>query len=76
MGYLFLKGDEEARLVALRAHRLVSVLEVDDQKALARPQADSHHAELGSGRYPGRDGARWSDLSASRRARWPAWSAP
>jgi transcription antitermination factor NusG len=36
MGYIFLKGDQTARLAAFRAHRLVSVLEVVDQQALAR----------------------------------------
>jgi transcription antitermination factor NusG len=34
-GYMFLKGDLNDRLVALRAHRLVSVIEVADQDALA-----------------------------------------
>jgi len=35
-GYLFLHGDIEDRLAVLRSHRLVSVLEVVDQEALAR----------------------------------------
>jgi transcription antitermination factor NusG len=35
-GYLFLHGDPHDRLTVLRSHRLVSVLEVVDQEALAR----------------------------------------
>jgi transcription antitermination factor NusG len=35
VGYLFLKGDEHARLAAFRAHRLVNVLDVVDQNAIA-----------------------------------------
>jgi transcription antitermination factor NusG len=35
-GYMFLKGDVNDRLLALRGHRLVSVIEVVDQEALAR----------------------------------------
>jgi transcription antitermination factor NusG len=34
--YMFLKGDVNDRLLALRGHRLVSVIEVIDQEALAR----------------------------------------
>jgi len=33
--YMFMRGDRNDRLVALRAHRLVGVLEVADQEALA-----------------------------------------
>ena len=42
MGYLFLKGNLNDRLIALRAHRLVRVLEVVDQKALARDLQQIH----------------------------------
>jgi transcriptional antiterminator RfaH len=35
-GYIFLKGDRHDRLTALRAHRLVNVLDVIDQEALER----------------------------------------
>jgi len=35
-GYLFMRGDRNDRLVALRAHRLVGILEVADQEAIAR----------------------------------------
>jgi len=41
-GYLFLYGDLEARLAVLRSHRLVSVLEVVDQEALARDLQQIH----------------------------------
>ncbi|MFO0891019.1 MAG: transcription termination/antitermination NusG family protein [Isosphaeraceae bacterium] len=41
-GYLFLKGDHEARLAALRGDRLVSVLEVSDQAALERDLRQIH----------------------------------
>ena len=41
-GYMFLKGDRNDRLVALRGHRLVSVLEVVDQEALARDLRQIH----------------------------------
>ena len=34
-GYMFMRGDRNARLVAMRAHRLVGVLDVVDQQALA-----------------------------------------
>ncbi len=48
ISYIFLKGDLNARLAALRAHRLVNVLEVVDQQTLAR---DLHqiHTMLSSG---------------------------
>jgi len=41
-GYMFLRGDHDDRLVALRAHRLVGVLEVADQEALARDLRQIH----------------------------------
>lgn len=41
-GYLFLLGDLEARLAALRGNRLVSVLEVSDQAALERDLRQIH----------------------------------
>ena len=42
MGYVFLKGNLNDRLTALRAHRLVRVLEVVDQTALARDLQQIH----------------------------------
>ncbi|MFI5458479.1 MAG: transcription termination/antitermination protein NusG [Isosphaerales bacterium] len=47
-GYMFLLGDRNDRLVALRAHRLVGVLEVADQEAIARDLRQIH-AMLTSG---------------------------
>jgi transcriptional antiterminator RfaH len=47
-GYMFLKGDHRDRLVALRANRLVAVLEVADQESLARDLRQIH-TMLGSG---------------------------
>jgi len=41
-GYMFLKGDRNDRLEALRAHRLVNVLEVADQEAIARDLYQIH----------------------------------
>jgi transcriptional antiterminator RfaH len=41
-GYLFLLGDQEARLAALRGNRLVSVLEVSDQASLERDLRQIH----------------------------------
>jgi len=41
-GYMFLRGDRNDRLVALRAHRLVGVLEVADQEALTRDLRQIH----------------------------------
>ncbi len=41
-GYLFLLGDEASRLEALRGNRLVNVLEVADQDALARDLRQVH----------------------------------
>jgi transcriptional antiterminator RfaH len=41
-GYMFMKGDRNDRLVALRAHRLVGVLEVADQEDLARDLRQIH----------------------------------
>jgi transcriptional antiterminator RfaH len=41
-GYMFLKGDLHARLTALRADRLVGVLEVIDQEAIARDLRQIH----------------------------------
>jgi transcription antitermination factor NusG len=41
-GYVFLKGDSRARLTALRADRLVSVLDVVDQTALERDLRQIH----------------------------------
>ncbi len=42
ISYIFLKGDLNARLAALRAHRLVNVLEVVDQQTLARDLRQIH----------------------------------
>jgi transcription antitermination factor NusG len=42
VGYLFLKGDEHARLAAFRAHRLVNVLDVVDQNAIATDLKQIH----------------------------------
>jgi transcriptional antiterminator RfaH len=47
-GYLFLMGDPEARLSALRGNRLVSILEVSDQSSLERDLRQIH-AMLASG---------------------------
>ena len=47
-GYMFLKGDHNDRLVALRTNRLVGVLEVNDQESLARDLRQIHMM-LGSG---------------------------
>jgi transcriptional antiterminator RfaH len=47
-GYLFLLGDANDRLEALRGHRLVNVLEVHDQEALTRDLRQIH-TMLGSG---------------------------
>jgi transcriptional antiterminator RfaH len=41
-GYMFLRGNREDRLEALRAHRLVNVLEVVDQEAIARDLFQIH----------------------------------
>ena len=41
-GYMFMKGDRNDRLAALRGNRLVSVLEVVDQEALARDLRQIH----------------------------------
>src|SRR5262249_9817218 len=41
-GYMFLKGNRNDRLEALRAHRLVNVLEVSDQEAIARDLYQIH----------------------------------
>ncbi len=41
-GYMFLKGQDEDRLVALRGNRLVAVLDVADQEALARDLRQIH----------------------------------
>jgi len=41
-GYLFLHGDPHDRLAVLRSHRLVNVLEVVDQEALARDLQQIH----------------------------------
>ena len=47
-GYVFIKGDGNARLTALRGHRLVNVLEVVDQQSLAR-DLQQIHTMLSSG---------------------------
>jgi transcriptional antiterminator RfaH len=47
-GYMFLKGDHQDRLLALRANRLVAVLEVADQESLTRDLRQIH-TMLGSG---------------------------
>jgi transcriptional antiterminator RfaH len=47
-GYMFLRGDPQDRLVALRANRLVAILEVADQESLARDLRQIHTV-LGSG---------------------------
>jgi len=41
-GYLFLKGDEHDRLLALRGDRLVSVLKIEDQAELERDLRQIH----------------------------------
>ena len=41
-GYMFLKGDSTDRLVALRANRLVGILEVVDQESLTRDLRQIH----------------------------------
>jgi transcriptional antiterminator RfaH len=41
-GYMFLNGTSEHRLLAIRAHRLVNVLEVVDQEGLARDLRQIH----------------------------------
>jgi transcriptional antiterminator RfaH len=41
-GYMFLKGNREDRLEALRAGRLVNVLDVADQEAIARDLSQIH----------------------------------
>ena len=54
-GYMFLKGDVNDRLLALRGHRLVSVIEVIDQEALARDlQQSLHRIALGIAGHRGR----------------------
>ena len=47
-GYVFLKGDHNDRLVALRGNRLVNVLEIVDQEGLAR-DLQQIHTMLSSG---------------------------
>jgi transcriptional antiterminator RfaH len=47
-GYLFLRGNRNDRLEALRAHRLVNILEVADQEAIAR-DLQQIHTMLSSG---------------------------
>jgi transcription antitermination factor NusG len=41
-GYMFLKGDQVDRLVALRGNRLVGILEVPDQESLTRDLRQIH----------------------------------
>lgn len=47
-GYLFLLGDDRERLAALRGNRLVNILDVDDQPALAH-DLEQVHTMLASG---------------------------
>ncbi len=61
-GYMFLKGDVNDRLLALRGHRLVSVIEVVDQEALARDLRQIYTMlQLGLAGHRGRRGARRGD---------------
>jgi transcriptional antiterminator RfaH len=47
-GYMFLKGNHDDRLVALRGNRLVGILEVSDQESLTRDLRQIHMM-IGSG---------------------------
>jgi transcription antitermination factor NusG len=42
-GYLFLLGDEQDRVIALKTNRLVNILEVIDQEELVRDLRQVHH---------------------------------
>ncbi len=69
-GYVFINGDVNDRLTALRGHRLVNVLEVVDQESLARDLRQIH-TMLSSGLtdLSGAGGARGREGPDRRRAR-------